>query len=382
MKLGALIHANLEAIIDHWEAATCAALGSSKSVALGPALREPYRDLIFQTLAATQAAAGENLSTTALDEAARSAAEQQSAAKYVTLRYAAGLSVAEMVCEFGLLWPSVLATWQSQGNPEEAPDLDEFGRFARALHQILARSVENYLDRVSAAGDMFLAILGHELRNPLQAIAVAGRLLAAPNLADPVRVETAARLSRATRLMEGLVSDLLDFTRSRLGVRTRVERSPCDLREACEEALEVAQMSAPEREFRRHFAGNLQLPADRARVRQVMSNLLNNALQHGDEATPISLSATGTEESIVLTVSNFGRVIPEDAAGLIFEPLVQVPISSVDPAKRSKHSLGLGLYIAREIVRAHDGTITVHSSPSTGTTFTVRLPRQADGPHP
>ena len=80
------------------------------------------------------------------------------------------------------------------------------------------------------------------------------------------------------------------------------------------------------------------MAADRARLRQVMSNLLNNALQHGDEATPISLSATGTEEGIVLTVGNFGKVIPEEAARLIFEPLVQVPISSADPAKRFKHS--------------------------------------------
>jgi signal transduction histidine kinase len=229
---------------------------------------------------------------------------------------------------------------------------------------------------------MFLAILGHEIRNPLQAVAVAGKLLAVPSLPDPIRVETAARVSRATNLMESLVSDLIDFTRSRLGVRARVERSACDLREACQEALELAQMSAPERVFKHQFIGNLQLQADRARVRQVISNLLNNAVQHGEEATPISLIALGTEESIMLTVSNFGRPIPEEAARLIFEPLVQVPISSADPTKRFKHSLGLGLYIAREIVRGHDGTITVHSSPTAGTTFTVRLPRQPTGGHP
>jgi len=268
---------------------------------------------------------------------------------------------------------------RTTGTLDQEASLDELERFTGALHNMLARSVQSYLDRVSAAGDMFLAILGHEIRNPLQAVAVAGKLLAVPSLPDPTRVETAARVSRATKLMDGLVSDLIDFTRSRLGVRARVERSACDLREACQEALELAQMSAPEREFRHQFVGNLQLQADRARLRQVMSNLLNNALQHGDEATPISLSALGTEESIILTVSNFGRPIPEEAARVIFEPLVQVPISSADPTKRFKHSLGLGLYIAREIVRGHDGTITVHSSPTAGTTFTVRLPRQPSG---
>ena len=381
MQLGALIHSQLEAIVDRWEAATREALGPSKAASLGESLHQPYRDLIIQTLAETPGAFCGERSSSALDGEGLGAAGQDSASRYVALRYAAGLTVADVVCELGLLWPNVLWLLRTTGTLDQEASLDELERFTGALHNMLARSVQSYLDRVSAAGDMFLAILGHEIRNPLQAIAVAGKLLAVPSLPDPTRVETAARVSRATKLMDGLVSDLIDFTRSRLGVRARVERSACDLREACQEALELAQMSAPEREFRHQFVGNLQLQADRARLRQVMSNLLNNALQHGDEATPISLSALGTEESIILTVSNFGRPIPEEAARVIFEPLVQVPISSADPTKRFKHSLGLGLYIAREIVRGHDGTITVHSSPTAGTTFTVRLPRQPSGGH-
>jgi signal transduction histidine kinase len=379
MKLSALMHGQLDAIIDRWEAVTHEALGPSKVATLGKTLREPYRDLILQMLAEMPATLSGEQSSSALDEGDLRAGGQDCVARYVASRYAAGLTVADVVCELGLLWPSVLFLTR---NLAQEASLDELERFTGALHNMLARSVQSYLDRMSAAGDMFLAILGHEIRNPLQAVAVAGKLLAVPSLPDPIRVETAARVSRATNLMESLVSDLIDFTRSRLGVRARVERSACDLREACQEALELAQMSAPERVFKHQFVGNLQLQADRARVRQVISNLLNNAVQHGEEATPISLIALGTEESIMLTVSNFGRPIPEEAARLIFEPLVQVPISSADPTKRFKHSLGLGLYIAREIVRGHDGTITVHSSPTAGTTFTVRLPRQPTGGHP
>jgi signal transduction histidine kinase len=379
MKLGALIHSQLDAIVERWEAATREALGPAKVATLGETLRDPYLNLILQTLADTPAAFSRERSSRALHGEGHNAPEQDSAARYVALRYAAGLTVADMVCELGLLWPTVLSVSRATGNLDQEASLDELERFTGALHRMLARSVQGYLDKVSAAGDMFLAILGHEIRNPLQAIAVAGKLLAVPSLPDPIRVETAARVSRATKLMEGLVSDLIDFTRSRLGVRARVERASCDLHQACQEALELAQMSAPEREFRPEFVGTLLLEADRARLRQVISNLLNNAVQHGDATTPISLSAIGTEESIVLTVSNFGRTIPEDAARLIFEPLVQVPISSADPSKRFKHSLGLGLYIAREIVSGHDGTISVHSSPTAGTTFTVRLPRQPNG---
>ena len=380
MKLGALVHSQLSAIIDRWEAATWAALGPSKAATLGEALREPYRDLIIETLADTQGAPGSEPSSSTVDRESQGA-KQDSAARYVALRYASGLTVAEVVCELGLLWPSVVSLSETAGSLERQVSIDELERFTGALHRMLSRSVQSYLDKVSAAGDMFLAILGHEIRNPLQAVAVGARLLAAPTLPNALRVETAARVSRATKLMEGLLSDLIDFTRSRLGVRTRVERTACDLGEVCLEALELAQMSAPEREFRHEFVGNLQLQADRARFRQVMSNLLNNAAQHGDAATPISLSATGTEETIVLTVSNFGRPIPEEAACLIFEPLVQVPISSADPLGRFKNSLGLGLYIAREIVRAHDGNIAVQSAQTSGTTFTIRLPRRLDAGH-
>jgi signal transduction histidine kinase len=381
MKLGALIHSQIDAIIDRWEAATREALEPPKAATLGEALREPYRNLILQTLADTQVAFSAEQSSSLVDREGYRAAEPDSVAPYVALRYDAGLTVADVVCELGLLWPSVVSLSRATGSLDQAVPVNELECFTGALHRMLARSVQIYLDKVSAAGDMFLAILGHEIRNPLQAIAVAGKLLAVPNLPDPIRLETGARISRATKLMEQLVSDLIDFTRSRLGVRTRLERSACDLREACQEALELAKMSAPEREFIQQFVGNLQLQADRARLRQVMSNLLNNAVQHGDAATPISLSATGTVEGIVLTVSNFGRRIPEEATRLIFEPLVQVPISSADSEKRYKQSLGLGLYIAREIVRGHDGTISVHSSATAGTTFTVRLPRRLEPEH-
>jgi hypothetical protein len=378
MQLGALIHSNLEALLDRWEAATRAALGPLVFLSTDQALRELYRDLILQTVADAQATANWENPARAIATGAQIANPQESVVRYVALRYEAGLTVADVVCELGLLWPSILALSRAEGHLDQEVSLDELEHFTAALHQMLAQSVQCYMDKVSAAGDMFLAILGHELRNPLQAITVAGKLLAAPNLPEPIRIDTAARVSRATKLMEGLVSDLIDFTRSRLGVRTRVERSTCELREVCQEALDLAQMSAPERKFSQEFFGDLQLQADRGRLRQVISNLLNNADQHGDDTTPISLSATGTKEGIVLTVSNFGRPIPEEAARLIFEPLVQVPISSTDPGKRFKHSLGLGLYIAREIVRAHDGTISVHSSAREGTTFTVRLPRRSN----
>jgi signal transduction histidine kinase len=107
----------------------------------------------------------------------------------------------------------------------------------------------------------------------------------------------------------------------------------------------------------------------------VLSNLLTNAVQHGDKHAPVSLRACGEEDAIVLAIANSGKPIPLDALGMIFEPLVQVPNTTTDLNRRPKTSLGLGLFIAREIVLGHHGTISVQSSADTGTVFTIRLPR-------
>ena len=112
-------------------------------------------------------------------------------------------------------------------------------------------------------------------------------------------------------------------------------------------------------------------------MQQVLANLLNNAVQHGNQTAPVLLSADGKKEVVILKITNAGNPIPTDALSAIFEPLVQAPSASADPHQRSKTSLGLGLFIAREIVLGHEGTITAKSSAESGTVFTIRLPRAA-----
>jgi signal transduction histidine kinase len=235
--------------------------------------------------------------------------------------------------------------------------------------------VQSYSDDVATTRDMFLAVLGHDLRGPLHSIHIAGDVLASPHTLDEVRFQTAMRVIRASKIMNGLITDLLEFTGSRMGREIPIERSDCDLRHACEEALDSIKAVEPDHEFIQHVSGDLRIRADGARLRQVLSNLLNNAVQHGDKRTPVSLSACGAKDEIVLSVANFGRPIPVEALRIIFDPLVQVPSTTSDVYKRPKTSLGLGLFIAREIVRGHSGTIDVQSSEKTGTVFTIRLPR-------
>jgi signal transduction histidine kinase len=298
------------------------------------------------------------------------------AAEHGAHRQHAGFDLSQLFAEFGFIRSRILALWRNSGDIGDVTGvLAQVDSFNTAVDQTLNQSVQHYVRDVGAARDMFLAVLAHDLRSPLHGIAMANNILASRVLPDAVRIQTAMRASRATKIMDDLITDFLEFTRSRLGAGIPVDRSVCDLGEACEEALDVIKASEPDRKFVQQIAGNLLLYADYARLRQVLSNLLNNAVQHGDQDSPVILTANGESDAVTLAVTNSGKPIPFEAASMIFEPLVQVPTTTSDATKRPKTSLGLGLFIAREIVRSHQGTISVQSSPDGKTVFTVRLPR-------
>jgi hypothetical protein len=171
-----------------------------------------------------------------------------------------------------------------------------------------------------------------------------------------------------------LINDLLEFTRTRLGSGIPLEKTACDLGMICTTALETIRAGNPEQSFEEQISGNLVTLADAPRLHQVLLNLLSNAVQHGDREKTISLVATGNADGIEVRVKNFGRPIAPAALQKIFEPMVRAAGPEADTSELSKSSLGLGLFIVREIVVGHGGSVTVQSSTETGTVFTVRLP--------
>jgi signal transduction histidine kinase len=148
-----------------------------------------------------------------------------------------------------------------------------------------------------------------------------------------------------------------------------------DLGHLCREVVDEMRAAHPTRTFRFDPHGDLAGEWDGARLRQVVSNLLGNAVQHGGGAGPVDLAVGGEDSDVRVTVRNQGPPIPRDDVATIFEPLVRGP-SAESRGPRRPGSLGLGLYIAREVVAAHGGTIDVQSSAEDGTAFTVRLPRR------
>jgi len=178
-----------------------------------------------------------------------------------------------------------------------------------------------------------------------------------------------------------MISDLLDYTRTRLGAGMPVAREPMDLKPLCEEVIEEFRAGHRTRMIHFHASGETTGGWDPARLRQVVSNLIANAIQHGSESDPVGLSLDGTGSDVLIAVENQGAPVPADSIQSIFNPLVRGAGGEALPASRARlpGSIGLGLYIVREVAAAHGGTVQVKSSDA-ATIFTVCLPRRAVKP--
>jgi signal transduction histidine kinase len=216
--------------------------------------------------------------------------------------------------------------------------------------------------------EQFIAILGHDLRNPLQAVLASSELLER-RLTDPAQRIIASRIKTHARRMSSLIGDVLDFARGRLGGGIGLELAEFDnITEGLTSVIAELQVAQPDCTILSDIDVSRSVPCDLGRLQQVASNLLGNALTHGEPGTPVRIMARTDEHDLVLEVWNAGAPIPPESMGKIFEPFWR---NSVSP---SRNGLGLGLHICSQIVHAHQGRISVTSTAEFGTQFTVRLP--------
>lgn len=220
---------------------------------------------------------------------------------------------------------------------------------------------------VEEARERFIAILGHDLRTPLAAIASSADLLEHAALPAPL-ARAVERIGRSANRMDAMIQDVLDFARGRFGAGIPIRRAPCDLERIATEEVEEMRHAFPGRDIRLEVSGDLAGICDASRMEQLLSNLIGNALQHG--ADPVVVGARSEGDELVLAVHNQGPPIPDGLQARLFEPFVEGTVSA-------SGGLGLGLYIASEIVRAHGGRIAVSSAEGLGTRFEIRVPRHA-----
>lgn len=299
------------------------------------------------------------------------AAEEHGAA-----RAESGFTVDEMVAEYRALRASVLSLWAREAGQLKAEDIEDLIRFNEAIDQALAESVAEFNDNVEEAKEMFLAILGHDLRTPLSAIYTSAKfMLETGDLREPHMSLTTRIVNSSTRTV-GMIGDLLDFTRSRLGGGIPVTREKVDLGKLLHEAVEEISAAHPDRRFRVDTRKEQLGEWDGPRLSQALINLIGNAGEHAPPGTSISIGLHGVGDDVMITIHNMGAVIPGDRLDGLFNPMKTRRGGSAVPSGGPTGNLGLGLYIAERIVHAHGGSIDVESAEMKGTTFTVHLPRR------
>jgi sigma-B regulation protein RsbU (phosphoserine phosphatase) len=215
--------------------------------------------------------------------------------------------------------------------------------------------------------EQFIAVLGHDLRNPLASISAGARILGREAKSDKEH-QVIAMLETTVLRMAGLIDNVLDFARGRLGggiTLDRDDRKP--LEPVLHQVIDELRLSSPGRQIEAKYAMNVPVNCDRSRIGQLVSNLVGNALSHGASSKPVRVHAATEDGLFKLSVANSGEPIPEAAMDRLFEPFFRGEVRS------SRQGLGLGLHIAAQIAKAHEGKLVVRSTHEE-TRFTFVMP--------
>ncbi|MFC0131868.1 two-component sensor histidine kinase [Massilia eurypsychrophila] len=374
MTLTAFITDHMDTILSEWEA-FAGTLEPAASQMTALALRDHAKG-ILQAIAldiATRQNPAEQLEKSQGRAPDDDATIESAASIHGALRHDSNFSLIQLSAEFRALRATVLRLWLPQVSAMSASTTNDMVRFNEAIDQALAESVVTYSARADHTRELFLAVLGHDLRAPLSTLSMAGQLLTSEQTPASQVGPIGLRVERASRLMTLMVDDLIGYTRTQLGAGMPTIPGAADVREIFHAAVEDASATHPGSQFDVELTGDLTGVFDAVRLHQLSTNLLVNAAQYGGKDTPVTVRARADVDTVTIEVNNRGETIPPASLQSIFRPLIQLPAESGD--ERPRTSLGLGLFIAREIAIAHGGSIVVSSSDASGTTFTVRLPR-------
>ncbi|HEY5947844.1 MAG TPA: HAMP domain-containing sensor histidine kinase [Kofleriaceae bacterium] len=254
----------------------------------------------------------------------------------------------------------------------EVPPTDDAREALVRLHEGMDRAINEamhrYATRREEVRERFVAILGHDLRDPLSTVVISANVLAANPSLKPEHRVVATRIVRACDRMQRMINDVLDFARGHLGTGIPANPTLNDMGEICRAAADEITGANPQREVTVDLHGDLRGAFDRDRVHQAMTNLLANAINHSEGEIEIHAYEAEDRHAVITEVTSHGEVIPEDLRQRLFDPFAQGDIAG------PRRGLGLGLFIVQQIAIAHGGQCDVKSDEK-GTTFAIRWPR-------
>jgi signal transduction histidine kinase len=287
-------------------------------------------------------------------------------------RALAGLRIDQVIAEYRALRASVLRLWRAS-KPDDCGFPLDIGRFNESIDQAIAESVGSFAKELEQRRQIFLAVVGHDLRGPLQAMTMSAAAVAQkcpPDLTKyaDILVESAARMTT-------LLDSLLDYNLVGLGGALVVDLRPVDLYVECGQEIQILRAAYPRTKITFDSSGECKGRFDVSRVREALSNLVTNAAKYGDAELPVSIGIFGTAQGVTIKVSNgVKHCISSAELELLFDPGRR---GEASPTSGGRESLGLGLFITKEIVEAHGGEASV-SCDGGMVTFELKLPKNND----
>ncbi len=272
-----------------------------------------------------------------------------------TYRARSGLSIEQLVAEYRVLRSCVLRLW-ADAYPPDRHTIEDTLRFNEAIDQAVAESVAFYTSEVSRWRDIFLGVLGHDLRSPVNTVLIAAELVRQKTSGETQKLADA--LLRSGRRLTALLDSLLAYNKSSLGVGMELHRAQVDLGAQCLEEVELLRLAFPHKRIVFTLCGDTHGSFDSSRIREALANLVSNAAQHSLAGNAITVSVAGRSGVVEICTENISAPIPPDEMSALFDPLRRRP----HQPKTSAPNLGLGLFIVREIARAHQGEVTASTA--------------------
>lgn len=374
MKLSDFIRSNLECILQEWEdfASTLEPMADANK----KELRDHAAAVLKVVATDLDTPQAEHESIAKSKGQGPQATDDTAAEIHAADRVASGFTGEQVMAEYRALRSSVLRLWARQAEIATAGDIQDMIRFNESIDQAQTESMARYAKMLREAQNLFLAILGHDVRTPLGAISMGAQVLLQDQTLPAKVLKVALRIFNSSKRMDAIVRDLLDFSTTHLGDGIPVDPHTVDLAEIGQGVVEEARTFHPDRRIDLMVEGDLTGAWDGARMSQAFSNLISNAVQHGWPEAPVKVALRGLPAEVIYEVRNKSDPISPAKLRTLFDPVKRFAIRPAsERASARTQNLGLGLYVVKQIVAAHEGEVSVISNEDDGVVISARLPR-------